>query len=270
MERVLSRAGIKCSTFDDAGIALQELQERALQNEVPDLVVIDVNAGMSGGEFCAGIIGVNALQNTPILLLTGATGAETCPDTVWARVKPVSGRTLLDTIGQMFSAGPAQRPAMAVSRRRAGRGAQLPPPIVKAGAEILLAEENDVHRVVLTQMLRSQGQHNYHVVRDSAECIRYVQWQQPRIILMGASLSGMSGLQVTRAIRAMEATFPERRRTIIIGMTDHAIAFDMERCLEAGMDDYLPKPISAPELRRKLALWSNAEDKSSAASADES
>lgn len=77
------------------------------------------------------------------------------------------------------------------------------------------------------------------------------------MVLMDVSMPEMNGLEATAAIRAIEA---ERgSHTPIIGVTAHALKGDRERCLEAGMDDYLAKPISPKALQEKIDRWSRAE-----------
>ena len=69
--------------------------------------------------------------------------------------------------------------------------------------------------------------------------------------------AGMNGLEATTYIRAYE-TQKHKPRVPIIGMTAHALAGDRERCLAAGMDDYIPKPFDPAELQNKLAIISKA------------
>ncbi|TIT79498.1 MAG: response regulator, partial [Mesorhizobium sp.] len=86
----------------------------------------------------------------------------------------------------------------------------------------------------------------------------------PRMILMDVSMPEMSGLEATAAIRQLEAEMGTH--VPIVGVTAHALKGDRERCLEAGMDDYLPKPISPKALLEKLERWlgSDAEVRRSA------
>jgi CheY-like chemotaxis protein len=76
---------------------------------------------------------------------------------------------------------------------------------------------------------------------------------QPRIVLMDVSMPEMSGHDATRAIRADEQG--TGHHTPIIGVTAHALKGDREQCLEAGMDDYMSKPISPNKLAEKVNLW---------------
>ena len=75
----------------------------------------------------------------------------------------------------------------------------------------------------------------------------------PSVILMDVSMPEMNGLDATKAIREHERDTDIH--TPIIGVTAHAIKGDMEKCLEAGMDDYLSKPISPTALTEKIQRW---------------
>jgi CheY-like chemotaxis protein len=75
----------------------------------------------------------------------------------------------------------------------------------------------------------------------------------PRLILMDVSMPDMNGYEATRAIRASEAV--SGHRIPIIGVTAHALKGDREKCLDSGMDDYLPKPVSPDRLAAKIGNW---------------
>jgi CheY-like chemotaxis protein len=77
---------------------------------------------------------------------------------------------------------------------------------------------------------------------------------RPDLILLDLMLPGMSGIEATQEIRRMEEGLG--RHVPIIGVTAHALKGDRERCLEAGMDDYLSKPISPKALLDKIDRWS--------------
>ena len=75
----------------------------------------------------------------------------------------------------------------------------------------------------------------------------------PRMILMDVSMPEMNGIEATGAIRDLEAG--RASHVPIVGVTAHALKGDRERCLDAGMDDYLPKPISPKALLEKVDKW---------------
>jgi len=75
------------------------------------------------------------------------------------------------------------------------------------------------------------------------------------LILMDWQMPVMDGIEATRTIRTLESS---RGRHIPIGMTANAMKGDQEQCLAAGMDDYLSKPVSLPDLRRILEQWTTA------------
>ncbi|MEZ5870594.1 MAG: response regulator [Nitratireductor sp.] len=121
------------------------------------------------------------------------------------------------------------------------------------GIDILVAEDNEVNRVVFTQILQSAGW-RFAIAGDGEEAVRMQGELNPKLILMDVSMPKMNGHEATAAIRERE-TARGLPRMPIIGVTAHALKGDMERCLEAGMDDYLTKPVSPAKLESKIAQW---------------
>jgi signal transduction histidine kinase/ActR/RegA family two-component response regulator len=113
---------------------------------------------------------------------------------------------------------------------------------------VLVAEDNPVNRLVVQHMLH-RGGHRVTVVTTGREAVDAVAARAFDVVLMDVQMPEMNGLEATAIIRATEL----ERRTPIIGITAHALRGDRERCLEAGMDDYLAKPVSRDELNRVLA-----------------
>ncbi|MGB0129779.1 MAG: response regulator, partial [Rhodocyclaceae bacterium] len=116
--------------------------------------------------------------------------------------------------------------------------------------DILLAEDNVVNQKLAVAMLARLG-HTATVVNDGVEAVALVQQRRFDAILMDVQMPQMSGIDATRAIRAYEAS--RGIRTPIIAMTANAFAEDRERCIEAGMDDYLSKPVHRDLLATALA-----------------
>ncbi|MBN2170269.1 MAG: response regulator, partial [Candidatus Krumholzibacteriota bacterium] len=147
------------------------------------------------------------------------------------------------------SAAPAQ-PAAPESAAPARPDAPLPAPA--GGLRILLAEDNDVNRKLAVTLLERRGHHvtavgtgREAVEATSREAAEAAGGRGFDLVLMDVQMPEMDGLEATRAIRRREGLGP---RLPIVAMTAHAMSDDRQRCLEAGMDDYLSKPIQAAEL----------------------
>ena len=116
---------------------------------------------------------------------------------------------------------------------------------------VLLVEDNADNRFIYSAMLRHAG---YEVIlaSDGHEGLELGRTRSPHLVLMDISLPGLDGLEVTRLLKADEAT----RRTPIIALTAHALPADRGRALDAGCDAYLSKPIAPPavlaEVRRLI------------------
>jgi CheY-like chemotaxis protein len=114
---------------------------------------------------------------------------------------------------------------------------------------VLLAEDNPINRRVAAVLLRRNGYH-VTVVHNGEEAVTAATREQFDAVLMDVQMPMMNGFGATRVIRALDA---ERGgRTPVIAMTAHAMTGDRERCLLAGMDDCVAKPVRAAELRQAL------------------
>jgi CheY-like chemotaxis protein len=109
---------------------------------------------------------------------------------------------------------------------------------------VLLVEDNPANQKLATYILEERG-HSVETAGDGQHAIRLTRQNPYDVILMDVQMPGMDGLEATKAIRAHE---DGRRRVPIIAMTAHALKGDRERCLAAGMDAYLSKPIDAGEM----------------------
>ena len=122
--------------------------------------------------------------------------------------------------------------------------------------DILVAEDNEVNQLVFTQIL-GETPYSFEIVGNGRRAVEAFGGMKPRMILMDVSMPEMNGLEATGAIRRLEMA--AGTRVPIIGVTAHALKGDRERCIDAGMDDYLPKPISPKALLEKIERWAYAE-----------
>jgi CheY-like chemotaxis protein len=117
---------------------------------------------------------------------------------------------------------------------------------------ILLAEDNVVNQRVAARILEKRG-HVVQVVNNGREVIEALGCERFDLVLMDVQMPEMDGFEATAAIRQREQD--TGKHIPIIAMTAHAMKGDRERCLEAGMDDYVSKPVDPKSLLAVLQRW---------------
>ncbi len=115
--------------------------------------------------------------------------------------------------------------------------------------DLLVVEDNPVNRKLAVRLLEKEG-HVVSVARHGLEALEAAERREFDAIVMDVQMPVMDGLTATRRIREMEESL--HRRTPIIGLTAHAMSGDRRKCLDAGMDQYVTKPIRIAELREAL------------------
>jgi CheY-like chemotaxis protein len=131
---------------------------------------------------------------------------------------------------------------------------------------ILLAEDNKVNQLLAVSLLTKAG-HRVDVAGNGLEALAALKARPYEIVLMDMQMPEMDGLKATRAIRTLAGPAAE---VPIIAMTANALKGDRERCLAAGMNDYVSKPIERDTLLQKIAFWTNSEAPASASRAQPS
>jgi CheY-like chemotaxis protein len=119
----------------------------------------------------------------------------------------------------------------------------------RSGRMILVAEDNEVNQIVVEQILTETG-HSYTIVENGRLAVEQFKAVSPDLILMDVSMPDMNGLEATQAIRELEKA--TGGHVPIVGLTAHALKGDREMCIEAGMDDYVAKPISVSKLQETI------------------
>ncbi|MBK9440587.1 MAG: PAS domain-containing protein [Comamonadaceae bacterium] len=132
--------------------------------------------------------------------------------------------------------------------------AQIKPPTTALSGHILVAEDNPVNRAVASALLKSQGLEADYVEDGKAALEAVMSGPAYDLILMDVQMPVMDGQQATRCIRNWEAAQGARRCTIV-ALTAGAFEDDKRRCAEAGMDDFLAKPIELASLVALLSRW---------------
>ena len=223
-----------------------------------DLAIIDLRMpDMTGAELAAAIRTVHkgcgdAAPLLPLVLLSSLGGYESGVEPglfAASLTKPIRPSALFDVLISIFAVPLAPAvPAVPVKRTLDPQMASEHP------LRILLAEDNAVNQKLALRLLSQMG-YRADVAANGLEAIQAVERQPYDVILMDVQMPEMDGLEATRAICARSATSgvgTAGARARIIAMTANAMQGDRELCLEAGMDDYLSKPIRVDELAAAL------------------
>src|SRR4029450_11319680 len=151
-------------------------------------------------------------------------------------VKPLTPSELLNAV--LLALGPS--PEAESPQTHGGDDASRP-------LHVLVAEDNTVNQVLIVRLLEKLG-HTSFLAGNGEEAVRAYETQVFDVVLMDVQMPVMDGLAATAAIREREARNPGRRRLPIMALPAFALRGDRERCLAAGMDDYLTKPIKPADL----------------------
>ncbi len=128
-------------------------------------------------------------------------------------------------------------------------GGPAPLPSALGRGAVLLVEDNPVNQVVALGLLRSLGCHDVTVAANGQEALDALASHTPALILMDCQMPVMDGYTASRQLRAAGIKVP------IVAMTANAMSGEVDRCLDAGMDDYLAKPVTKSSLAEALGRW---------------
>jgi len=256
---LLAGWGCTYETTSDANMALT-LLKKAVQDDVPyNAIILDMQLpGMEKGELARRIRKNKQLSGTRLILLASpedrgdtATMASIGFSAFLAR--PLRESQLRDCLALM-----AGRSTASLSRHGVPSLKAVPADNTmhagdswKSDARILLAEDNATNRLVAMKILDKLG-YRAEAVTDGREAVQAVLHHDYDLVLMDCQMPEMDGFEATAAIRAAE---PEGTHIAIIAMTANAIQGDREACIEAGMDDYLSKPVEPARLGAIIERW---------------
>ncbi len=252
--RMLESFGCKPQAVGDGRRAIEALRNAANSGRPFKLVLLDMQMPQMDGEQTAKAIkGDVQIKDVLILVLTsfGVRGDAARLEAIGCSgylMKPIKQSQLFDAIvtvlGRKHTKGKrgsiVTRHSLAEQKRRRAR--------------ILLAEDNPVNRKLAIKVLEKAG-YPVDAVENGKQAIEALQRGSYDLVLMDVQMPELDGLAATRQIRDLESKMKKKRRIPIIAMTAHAMKGDKERCLEAGMDDYVSKPINQKELFAAIERW---------------
>jgi signal transduction histidine kinase/DNA-binding response OmpR family regulator len=259
----LSGWGFAHAAATDGPSALELLEAAAEEGRPYELAILDVQMpGMDGLQLAREIKRRERIKDTVLLVLTSL-GESMSPAKMTELglagylVKPVRQSRLFDAIIRAM----AGESSAAGLPDRIEPSAAEPRPSLAGRARILLAEDNEVNQMVAAEVLRRNGL-ACDIVANGREAVEAVSQKHYDLVLMDCQMPELDGFEATRAIRQLErqrAAQGEKRHLAIIALTAHAIKGDRDLCLEAGMDDYVTKPIDQGRLLGAIRRWLAAE-----------
>jgi signal transduction histidine kinase/HPt (histidine-containing phosphotransfer) domain-containing protein len=238
-------------TRDAAGP--EQTLELLQQGEPFDLAILDMQMpGMDGLALGAEIRKLRGPESLPLILLTSMGLTPDTPESSLSPfaaclTKPIKQNQLHDLLLQVVS-GPRQAAQRIVSRNKldATLAQRLP-------MHLLLADDNVVNQKVALRLFEQMGYH-IDVAADGVEAIELARRQAYDMVFMDVQMPELDGLEATKQIRQLEKQL-ERPACVIVAMTASAMLGDRERCLAAGMDDYLAKPVRPEAVQNALERW---------------
>ena len=256
LTRQLSETNIAVDEAETAGDALA-----AVYQQKYDVIIFDMQLPDDDGlGFARTIRKDRALDSTRLMLLT--TFGRRRHDVVTYEsagidafvVKPVRRGQLCDTLARLVQSDPTEQP----------QRHHLEEPALPSRARVLVVEDNSVNQLVAIGQLQRLG-HECVVAASGAEALESVSREKFDIVLMDIQMPDMDGYEATRRIRQM----PESKAKVpIIAITAHALAGEREKCIAAGMNDYLAKPVSLEQVGAVIRLWASKDSQETAAAPD--
>jgi len=256
---MLAQWGIRSQGVESAQSALASLHRAHQTGNQFDLILTDLHMpGTDGLSFTEQVRNIGDLRHIPIFLLSSGAVAgdrERCKKLNIAAYfsKHVDPSELFDALLSK----------LAKTKPKNADESVEPHPLeeLEPGLKVLLAEDNVVNRLLVRKLLEKHG-HKVILAENGRDAIDAIARQAPDLVLMDVQMPVMDGLEAIRIIRTSEQS--SRQHLPIIALTAHAMKGDRERCLDAGADEYLTKPIRTTELFAAVARIKNPDSKPAA------
>ncbi len=249
---MLSRWQTKPIAVECGAKALTVLRERQRLGRNFPLILLDAQMPEMDGFVVAETIKRNPEWGAATIMMLSSSGqrgdAKRCRELGIAAylTKPVQQAELLDAVLTALNTTVVSNPSIALVTRHSLREN-------RHHLRILLVEDNAVNQLLADRLLEKRG-HEVTLARNGKEALATLEKQSFDLVFMDVQMPEMDGFEATAAIRRIEKG--SGNHVPIIAMTAHAMAGDKERCIEAGMDNYITKPIRPEELIEMLDRYS--------------
>ena len=257
---LLTSWDMRPSMAEDGITALQMLYQAMKSGDHFRIAIIDMQMpGMDGGQLGCAIREDESLAGTELIMMTsmGQRGdARRFENTGFSAymTKPVKPSELLTCLSTVLAEDTRFQAAKPIITRHSIREMyRRPAELANTQARILLVEDNMINQQVAQGILSGFGFES-DVAANGVEALNALAAKSYDLVLMDVQMPVMDGLEATRAIRAPESAVRDRS-VPIIAMTAHALEGDREKCTEAGMNDYVSKPVNPRSLAEALKKW---------------
>jgi len=251
LEGLLSKWGMDASTSPDGEEALAALEDARESGTAYGLVLTDMHMPkMDGFALVEEIKQRPEIGAATIMMLTsgGQRGdAARCAELGISAylMKPVRQVELREAISRVLSARRQAEAAPLLTRYTLRQAEKEAEPGEKTGFDILLAEDNPVNQKLAIRLLEKRG-HHVTLAQNGKEALAALEDRVFDLVFMDVQMPEMGGVEATMVLRRRERA--SGRHQVVVAMTAAAMTGDRERCIEAGMDDYLSKPIRPVDL----------------------
>ena len=257
----VSAWGSRNDSAEDGPRALEMMREAASEGEPYDLAILDMQMpDMDGLELAEKIRADPDLARTRLMLLTSLIHQNIRKEALEAGIethltKPVRQSNLHNALTAMMGYSDAEGTSIV----EIGTPSEDTASANGRSHRILVAEDNPVNQKVATRMLQNLG-YRVDVVSNGVEAVRALGEASYDAVLMDCQMPELDGYEATTEVRRGERESGGTRHIPIIAMTANALQGDREKALEAGMDDYLSKPVKPEDLSSVLDSWVSVQD----------
>ena len=260
----LQLAGMICDTAENGHLALQKMVEAKAKGRPFDMLIIDyLMPGMNGEMLARAINDEEAFRKTCLIMLTAA-GSAVMGKEFAAKgfssyiTKPARSVHLIETLAMIWERYKNGETDTVIKIAQAGPGGETEDETDYAadGARVLLVEDSRLNQAFAEEVL-TQLSCEFVTVSNGREALDTLARERFDLVLMDCQMPIMDGFEAAQQIVIMKQNGTVPNDLPVIALTANAMKGDRQRCLEAGMSDYITKPVRKRELKEKIHFWLN-------------